>query len=66
MWNSLLEEIWVWLEISIKNSNELVILDVITAHCRLEITRFVASSELPVTVDYIHTSLAPLRDFSLD
>lgn len=66
MWNSLLEEIWIWLEISIENRNELIIFDAITAHCRLEITRFVTSSKLPMTVDYINTSLAPLGDFSLD
>lgn len=66
MWNGLLEELPARLEISIKDCDKLIILHIIAGHRRLEISRFVTGSKHPMTVDDVDTSLAPLRDFSLD
>lgn len=53
MSDSLLEEIWICVEISIKNWNELVIFHIIMGDWRIEISSFVISFKLPMTVDYI-------------
>jgi len=66
MRNSLLEEIRTRLEISIENCNKLVILHIITVHRRLEVSCFITSSILPMTVDDIDTFLTPLRNFCFD
>jgi len=66
MRNSLLEEIRTWLEISIENCNKLVILHIITVHRRLEVSCFITSSKLPMTVDDIDAFLTPLCNFCFD
>lgn len=66
MRNSLLEKIWIWLEICVEDCNEFVVLYIITAHCRLEIPSFVTCTNLTVSVFYVDTLLAPLGYFCLN
>lgn len=66
MRNCLLEEIRVWLEISIKYGDKLVILDIITIHGRLKIPSFVACPDQAVAVDNINPSQTPFQNLISD
>lgn len=66
MWNCLFEEIGVWLEVSIKYGDKLVILDIITVHGRLKIPGFVACPDQTVTVDNIDPPQTPFQNLISD
>ena len=60
MGNCELEVVGVWLEIGIKDCNKLIVLYIITIHCRLEISSFVTGSDQTMAIDDIDTPLVPL------
>lgn len=66
MRNSLPEKIRVWLEISIKYGNELIILHILTSHGRVEVTSLVPCTYQSVAVNDVDSLFLPLSDLSPD
>jgi hypothetical protein len=66
MWDCFLEKIRAWLEVRVKNGNKFKILDIVTAHCRVEVPSFIPSPQHPMPIDNVHTLLVPLRNFCFD
>lgn len=66
MRNGMLEKIRVWLEISIKYGNELVILHIFTSHGRIEVTGLVPCTYQSVTVNDIDSLFLMLGDLGPD
>ena len=66
MWNCLFKKIRIRLEVSIKYSNKFIILDMVTAHGRLEIPRLVTSPDQAMPIDNVDTALAPFGHLCFD
>lgn len=66
MRDSELEEIGARSKICIKDCNKLIVLNIIAAHCRLEVPGFVAGSDGTVSMDYVDPLPVPSRNFVSD
>lgn len=64
--NGFLQEFRPRLKICIEYRHELVIFHIITAHCGLEISRFIARAQQTVPIQYPNTALLPFLYFCLD
>ncbi|CAA6662289.1 unnamed protein product [Spirodela intermedia] len=66
MRDRLREEVSVGLEVSVENGDELVLLDVVAAHGRLQVASLVAGADQAMAVDDVDPPLAPLGDLASD
>ncbi|GER31413.1 30S ribosomal protein S3 [Striga asiatica] len=64
--NSVLQKIWCWLEIRIKDGYKLIILDIITTHCRSKVPCFISCPNKTMPVNDVHTSMLPFMYFCLN
>jgi hypothetical protein len=61
-----LEEIRSRLKIGVENGNKLIVLDIATIHCRLEIASLVSISDHSMPVQNVGPLLLPFQDLLLD
>lgn len=66
MWHGTFQKVRRRLEIGIEDDNKLIILNIATIHCRLEITGFITISKNSMPVNNTGAILLPLLHLFLD